>query len=1015
MHLSVRMAGAIRRVALGTTPVFLASSVFAQTGTVTGKIVDRASSQPIADARVFVTGTALEVSSNAQGDYRLVNVRPGRAQIVVLRLGYRAAQDTVTVVAGQTLTKNFELSQSLTTLADVVITGTAGNQERRAQSAQIATVPTAEIVKEIPTVKSVNELLQSRIPGIAVNAGSGTAGTNRQIRIRGASSINLSNEPLIFVDGIKFQRSALVPGVATPGAGIGGQTTDILNNLNPDEIESIEVVKGPAAATLYGADASAGVIQIITKKGRAGTNSFQQTVQVDLGKSELQWDPPSNYGLCTAALVAANSPNPLCRGQAAGTLVSDNPLMREGAFQKGSETNFSWTGRGGGQAYGYFLSAANQRTIGNLPNNEFQRQNVRTNFNFLPETRLTVDANVGLSRTATNLPDNDNNIYGFLGGGLLGSPLTRRDDGVASQNGWFGFNRAVPEITAITNRVGDYRTLGNITVNYVPSSWFTNRFTLGTDLFRTEIQRYFPKNAGGNYAGDLNTGNNTETRVGIDNFTVDYLGNIRRSLGAQQEFETNLSFGAQLTTNRRDETFANGQGFVTNSNNSVNSASTRTGGQSRTFQRAVGFLGQLQVGHLNRRFLQVGLRVDQNSSFGENSDPFYLPKVGGSWVISDESFYPLARFVSSLRLRASWGQTGRSPQPGASLQTFQAAPVALISGQVVAGAVPLNPGNDTLKPELGQEYEVGFDATFLDDRMNLEVTYFNKTSRDVLLQRPLPPSLGFGANPFVNIGEINNRGFEVALAGQVIRRANLQWDFRAAMNTLHNELVDLGGVAPFQTLNRFMEGQQLGVWVTKTIRSINEQTGVVTVADTLEPYGNILPTFEGSLSSGITFMKQFRVQASLDTKQDFLVRNLTDFFRETQLVRSNRRLDPNVLTRRERLRRYGNDTPGQPAFVQEHGGTTTVDEVREAYLQPGDFVRLREVSLSWNVPTRLLRGVGRISGATLGLGVQNLALWTDYEGADPELISAAGNDFTRDDFLTLPNPRRWTLRLSLNF
>ncbi|MEW5918126.1 MAG: SusC/RagA family TonB-linked outer membrane protein [Gemmatimonadota bacterium] len=1008
MHLSVRMAGAVRRSLLGIAPLVFASSLFAQTGTVAGKVVDRASSQPVADARVFVTGTALEVSTNAQGDYRLANVRPGRAQIVVLRLGYRSSQDTVTVVAGQTTTKNFELSQSLTTLADVVITGTAGNQERRAQSAQIASVPTAEIVKEIPTVKSVNELLQSRIPGIAVNNSSGTAGGNRQIRIRGASSINLSNEPLIFVDGVLFNRQNMTPG-------IGGQTTDILNNLNPDEIESVEVVKGPAAATLYGADASAGVIQIITKKGRAGSNSFTQTLQVDYGQSENTWDPPSNYGLCTAALVAASSPNPLCRGQAVGTLVSDNPLERERAFQTGSETNISWTGRGGGQAYGYFLSAANQRQLGVLPNNEFERQNARSNFNFLPDSRLTIDANVGISRTVTNLPDNDNNIYGFLGGALLGSPLTRRDDGTPSQDGWFGFNRSVEEISAITNSVGDYRTIGGLTANFVPKAWFTNRFTIGADLFRNEIQRFFPKNSGVNYAGALNTGNNTETRNNIDQFTVDYLGNMRGNFLADGALEANLSFGAQLTTNRTDQTFANGQGFVTNSNTSITSASTRTGGQTRNFQRSVGFLGQLQLGHLNKRFVQLGLRVDQNSSFGENSDPFYLPKVGGSWVVSEESFYPLRNLVSSFRLRASWGQTGRSPNPGASLQTFQAAPVALINGVVEAGAIPLNPGNDTLKPELGSEWEAGFDATFLDDRMNLEVTYFDKTSKDVLLQRPLPPSLGFQANPFVNIGEISNKGLEVALNGQVIRRANLQWDFRAAMNTLDHELVDLGGVAPFNTLNRRMEGQQIGVFVTKTIRNINEQTGVVTVADTLEPYGNVLPTFEASLSSGITFLRQFRLQGSIDTKQDYYIQNLTDFFRETQLVRSNRRLDPNVLTRRERLRRYGNDTPGQPAFVQENGGTTTVDEVREAYLQPGDFVRLREVAFSWNVPARLLQRIRGVSGATLGIAVQNLALWTDYEGADPELLSNANTDFNRTDFLTLPSPRRWTMRLNLNF
>lgn len=1008
MNLSVRLAGFARFILPSALSMIFASTALAQTGSVAGKVTERESSQPIADARVFVTGTALEVSTNAQGEYRLANVRPGRAQIVVLRLGYRAAQDTVTVVAGQTTTKDFAMAQSLTTLADVVVTGTAGNQERRAQSAQIATVPTSELMKDIPTVKSVNELLQSRIPGIAVNNSSGTAGTNRQIRIRGASSINLSNEPLIFVDGVRFERNTVTPGV-------GGQTTDILNNLNPDEIESVEVVKGPAAATLYGADASAGVIQIITKRGRAGTNSFTQTVQLDGGRSDLDWTPPSNYGLCTATLVAANSPNPLCRGQAVGTLVEDNPLVREGAFQKGSETNIAWTGRGGGQAYGYFLSAANQRTIGNVPNNEFSRQNVRTNFNFLPDSRLTIDAGVGLSRTETQLPDNDNNIYGFLGGGLLGSPTTRRDDGVPSQNGWFGFNRAVREITAITNEVKDSRTLGSITANYVPFSWFTHRFTVGADLSRTEVQRFFPKNAGGNYAGALNTGNNTETRIGTDAFTIDYLGNVRQYLLSENQLEANLSFGAQLVTNRTDNAFANGQGFVTNSNNSVSSASTRTGGQTRTFQRSVGFLGQLQLGHLNRRFVQFGLRVDQNSSFGENSDPFYLPKVGGSWVVSEEPFYGLQNVISSLRLRASWGSTGRSPNPGASLQTYQAAPVALIGGTVEAGAIPLNPGNDTLKPELGTEFEAGFDATFLNDRMNLEVTYFDKTSKDVLLQRPLPPSLGFNANPFVNIGEISNKGWELALSGQIIRARNLGWDFRVAMNTLDHELVDLGGVAAFGTLNRRMPGQQVGVWVTKTIRSINEQTGVVTVADTLEPWGNILPTFEGSLSSNVSLFNQFRITASVDTKQDYYVRNLTDFFRETQLVRSNRRLDPTVLPRRERLRRYGNDTPGRPAFVQENGQSTTVDEVREAYLQPGDFVRLREVAVSWNVPQRLLNGVRGVSAATLSLGAQNLALWTDYEGADPEMLSAAGNDFTRDDFLTMPSPRRWTLRLNLSF
>jgi TonB-linked SusC/RagA family outer membrane protein len=901
----------------------------------------------------------------------------------------------------------------------VVVTGTAGNQERRALSSQVASVQTADLIKELPTVKDVNSLLQSRIPGIAVNSSSGTAGTNKQIRIRGAASINLSNDPLIFIDGVKFFANTITPGV-------GGQTTDLLNSINPDEIESIEVVKGPAAAVLYGADASAGVIQIITKRGRAGSSSFSQTLQADVGMSELDWTPPSNYARCqgstpaaTAALIAPTSPNPLCRGQVAGTLVSDNALVREGAFQKGSETNFSWTGRGGGQAYGYFLSLNNQRTLGNLPNNEFQRQAYRSNFNFLPDSRLTIDAGLGLSKDQTALPDNDNNVYGFLGGGLLGSPLTRRDDGVPSNDGWFGFARQVAAITALERKVQNYRTLANVTANYVPVSWFTNKFTLGADLLRNEVTSFFPRNAVGSYQGAVNTGNNTQTRIGVDQFTVNYLGNIRRTFGSEEQVETNVSLGAQLTTNRTDNAFANGKGFATNANNSVTSAATRTGGQTRTEQRSTGYLGQLQVGHLNRRFVQVGLRVDENSGFGEKSDPFFLPKIGGSWVVSEEPFFGgLVNAIGSLRLRASWGQSGRSPGPGASLQTYQASPYAITAGgatSVGAGAIPLNPGNDTLKPERGTEFELGFDAGFWDERVNLEVTYFDKTSTDVLLQRPLPPSLGFQANPFVNIGEVSNTGFEVGLNAQLIRRSNFIWETRLGFNTLNNELVDLGGVTPFGTLNRFTPRQQLGVFVSKRIRNIDEATGVVTVADTLEAYANYLPTFEGNVYSGFTLFKNLRISAMLDTKQDFGVYNLTDFFRETQVVTSNNRLDTLRLSRRERLRRYGDLRAGRPAFVQENGRATTVNEVRDAYVQPGDFIRLREVLASFTVPDRWLNSLGRVSGMSIGLGLQNLAIWTDYEGADPELISAAGFDFQRSDFLTQPNPRRAVLRLNLTF
>jgi TonB-linked SusC/RagA family outer membrane protein len=980
----------------------------AQTGTLVGKVTDAASGAPLAGATVLIGGTTLLGVTNDAGEYSIANIRPGLLAVSVQRIGYQATGDTVRLAAGARATRDFRLTQTLSRLSDVVVTGVTGNTQRKAQAAVVASVPAADIVRNSP-VSSVNELLQSRLPGVSVNAASGSVGTSRSIRIRGASSISLSNQPLIFIDGIRVSE-------AQNSMGVGGQATDRLNDINPDDIESIEVVKGPAAATLYGADASAGVIQIITKKGKLGSNTFEQNLRFDYAQIDQNWTPPSNFGNCSAAAVAATSVNPLCRGQAVGTLVSDNPLERVGAFQTGGERNFGWTGRGGGSNYGYFLSATSDKSEGTLPNNAFERIGFRSNVNFVPSDKVKVDIGLNILQSDTQLPDNDNNIYGWLGGALLGSPTTRRDDGGDGQDGWFGFNRQFNAIKAIQNTIQSRRTQANVAVSFQPTSWFTNRLNVGGDLARDEFTKFFPLNARQEYAGNLNTGDNTQTRVGFDRFTIDYLGTMKGSFGADDQWGVNLSGGLQSIITRQDVTDANGFGFVTNAANSVNNASTRTGGQSFSETKALGYLGELQLSHQDKRFLQLGARLDQNSSFGEGAPTFFLPRVGVSWVLSEEEFLaPILRPFSQFRVRAAYGTTGRAPTPGASLTTFSAAPFA-ITGTQAAGAIPLNPGNDSLRAERGTEFEAGLDASLWDDRINIEFTYFNKVTKDLLLTRPLPPSLGFLANPFANIGEVRNSGLELVLTTNLVRTANFDWTSTLGGNTLDNELVSLGGVNPFGTTFRFTEGFPLASLVSKRIRSVNEATGVVTVADTLEAIGGILPTLEWNWSNSITVFKNFRVTALLDSKSGHYIFNNTAFFRETQLVRDQKRLDPNFLTRAERLRRYGNDAAGQPAFVQENGRPTTVNEVRDAFMESADFIRLRELAVGYTLPSGLLSRLGnRIKGGTITFAAQNLALWTDYSGGDPEVVSSGAANFDRTDFLTLPNPRRFVIKTNFTF
>ena len=277
------------RVVFGTLATALgALPALAQgTGTLVGTVTDRATSLPIAEARIAIPGTALESQTNSRGQYRISNVPVGRVLVGVYRLGYRATSDTARVTAGDSVTLNFQMSASVTTLSDVVVTGTVGNQERRAQAATVSSLSASDI-REAAPISNVNEMLQSRLPGVAVSSASGTAGTSRTIRIRGASSISLSNQPLIFIDGVRFTDGNVSIGL--------DQRTDRLNDLNPDDIESIEVVKGPAAATLYGADASTGVIQIITKRGRSGANRFNQTLRAEYGNVDRNFNGQVHAG-----------------------------------------------------------------------------------------------------------------------------------------------------------------------------------------------------------------------------------------------------------------------------------------------------------------------------------------------------------------------------------------------------------------------------------------------------------------------------------------------------------------------------------------------------------------------------------------------------------------------------------------------------------------------------------------------------------------------------------------------
>jgi TonB-linked SusC/RagA family outer membrane protein len=959
---------------------------------------------PIAGALVTIPSLQLSTHSSEAGSYQLIvpddrvvarqdTLRVTRIGFSPERLPFRLAEGTIRV--------DVVMTEQAVALDQILVSGTAGNQSRRAQSAEVATVDAGMIVRTAP-IASVSQLIAERVPGVSVGESNGAVGGTSMIRIRGVSSISLSNEPLVFVDGVKIDYRHM-----QIGGGTGNVST--LTDLNPSDIESIEVVKGPAAATLYGSDASAGVIQILTKRGTVGSPQFRQSLSVDVARIEPNWTPPSNFARCGAADVAPASVNPLCRGQAVGTLISDNPLLREDILSNGTGTSVRWTGSGGDRGYGYFTAFGYARETGVLPQNELEQATARINFTFLPRSDLTLDANFGLSRDINHQPQLGDGIYSMMLA-LVGNPLSLG----GSANGWLLPGRTGTAIANITNEFTTVRVTPSVKVGYNPRRWFTNRLTLGFDLSRVAYERFLPKNDKGWYPPIENTGFIQQNRYGFDTYTIDYLGNVDRTFGAAQQLRADLSFGVQVIANHSDSALTSGTGLASNTSNVVSSATTVTAGGGRSDQRSVGYLGQLQLGFRDRLFTQIGARIDRNSAFGEAASSFFLPKVGASYVMSDEPYWQSRfPFINTLLLRAAYGTTGRSPTPGASLRTFAPAPYVLSAGVSSPGVILLSPGNSDLRAERGTEFEAGFEAGAWNDRVGLKLTYFNKVTKDLLLQSPLPPSQGFQGAPFVNIGRVVNRGLEGQLSGEIIQLENFAWRARLGISTLHNEVESLGGLAPIrvgiQNSSHFRVGEPLGVFYGRRVTSVDVARQRAIVSDTAEFIGSPMPTSEGNVGSDFTFFRNLQLSAVVYWKQGFRKFNLTDWFRERSSTSSERYQTRDQLPVEERLRLFG-------PFFSPSGVGVAASSVFEDYVQDASFIRFRELSLTYQAPSRMAALVKASSGS-ITLGVRNLALWTGYKTGDPESISYVPRDgrFAAAEFNTLPQTRRLYTRVNLAF
>ena len=988
-------------------------------GTIGGQVTDAVTLRPLQAAQLSVTGTSRGSLANGVGQYLILNVPVGTQTVRVDLIGYATVEQAVSVVAGQIATLDFRLSLQALQLDRIVVTGTAGRTQRRSIGNSVSKFEAADITEEIP-VRSLQELLQARTPGLTILSNGGGAGDGSQIRLRGAGSLEGRFEPVIYVDGLRIESGNLggAGGTARGTANQCGTTihcTNALDYLNPNDIESIEVIRGPAAATLYGADAAGGVIQVITKKGRPG-EGIQWSVNFDGGLTNWNLDRPQTFWRCTESNINDPARFPGCQGMSANTVLTDSPMERhpnairgnDGSIDSNGAGEWSWnvSARGGGERFNYFLSGEQTKEQGILLNNFSDRTGGRANFGFTPSDEFNFNVNVSYVRSEIQQPLSNNSSNSITRNAYRGRAQATNDPW---EQGFRGFG---PELSNQWDQLSTSErfTLG-ATVNYSPRSWFTNRLVLGLDNNDRRVDDFTQIDQTGlrPWGTSRSDGFIDITLPNTETWTVDYAGTL--SADVSETLNSSFSAGVQLNATEFQTFRTTGEGLVASNLNLVGLAATTRASQGFSEQTSLGFYVQEQVGWKDRLYATAAVRVDDNSAFGRDFSLVVYPKAQLSYVISDEGYFSVS-WIDQLKLRGAWGQAGNPPDPFVADRTFTA-DVTTVGDEVVSGLVPSSFGNPDLKAETGSEIELGFESSLFNGRVGLDFTYYNQSTKDALIAVPAPRSSGFNGDFFDNVGEISNEGIELLVTATPIYIPNLQWDATLSFSTNSNELVDFGDApleeisfGSFGQVQKHIEGFPMGgFWSTDVVRDaggapVLDTNGNVTLESDKEFVGPSLPTREIGFTNSFTLFGDFRVYTNLDYKGGH--------YQWCAICSVRSRIDQNTQT----LNDPNTDDVTRAVLTSRQTKT---------WIEQADFVKLREVAVTYQLPPTVAQSF-RFDGASVTLSGRNLWLWTKYEfdqdglgSPDPEVNFNSVARFNRTDYSSIPMLRTFSASLRFTF
>ncbi len=986
---------------------------------------------------VLVKGTKYGAGTDNNGQYKITApLKPGRYVIEFSGIGYQTSEVELTIGSGSDYTVDAVLTEKVSNLDEVIVTGTSAGTTRRQLGSYVSSVKADDLTKG--ATGNVLAALQGKTAGAQISQNSGDPAGGMSVRLRGISSVSSSSEPLYIVDGVivnnATNRVTNTSGNYDGGNFVGTIGQSRLVDINPADIERIEVLNGAAAAAIYGSRANAGVVQIFTKRGKSGTPlvSFSTSLMSSSLRKKIEVNQaPTKFG---------GSPDVITQDILLPALTTTTPVTRydyqDDIFTNALGTDNTVSVTGGSDKTKYYASGSYFFNNGIVRNTDFQRYSFRLNLEQVLSEWATFNVGLNYTNSSANEKPDGNSFFSPMNSvtilGNIHDIKTRDANGNIRAVGERGRVNPISVIEEIKQKQTTSRVLASAGLTLKPIKNLTIDYKLGIDNFSqlgTSLIPPFSYNVGdGFFGGGLtldaarngyaSTANNTFFAINHD-LNATYTVDISKDFGSI----TQVGFSQQYEKN--NYSLLQGRGLAPLVE-TVNAAATILPGVDERSELSIsGAFVQQNFKYRNQLFVTGAVRVDGSSVFGENQRNQTYLKASGSYVISGADFWKdlsISKWWDLAKVRLAYGESGNLTGIGAFARFNTYSPSAYVGRSALNGSSVL--ANPNVKPERQQEIEFGADFAFLKNRLNFTVNVYNKKVTDLLINRVFAPTTGFSS--FLNnLGSLENKGFELVLGGTPIQNKNLTWEINGLFNRNRNKAINIGQALTLFSTNAgapvaILQGQPIGVFygtyfatdasgnevknaagIPQTERGVQNSPLVVTPGRDANglPTGNVLrkiigdpnPDFTATLTNEVSY-KKFGLRIQIDA------------------VRGGDVFNADWRTRQG----VGNGKVAE----QEHlgllprGYISGIYAVEEWRIDDGSFTKLREVSLSYKVG----KVAKVLTDLTVMLSGRNLYSWDNYKGYDPEVNAGGQSTLLRGiDFGAVPIPRTYSISLVAKF